>query len=91
MQVDPSNKECFIGQLVYDCETYNNNVKQVKQETNHLVEEITKDLTKVEEIREQIQPRITKLNTLQCTVQYMKVVQRIEFLKYVKSQQYKYI
>ncbi|KAJ8928351.1 hypothetical protein NQ314_019081 [Rhamnusium bicolor] len=57
-------------------ETAEDVVKRAREIIGH----IEKDLADVDEVRKEVREHFEKLNVLQCTLQYLKVIQQIEYL-----------
>lgn len=57
--------------------------EDVRERANEVIGHIEKDLNDVDGVREEIRGHFDKLNTLQCTLQYMRVIQHIEYLRYL--------
>lgn len=53
-------------------------------QSKELIQTIETDLDEVNGVRKKVKEYFEKLNILQCTHQYMRVVQHIEHLKYLK-------
>lgn len=55
--------------------------EDVTQRAKEVIACIKDDLDDVDEVRKEVRRHFDKLNTLQCTLQYMRVIQHIEYLR----------
>uniref|UniRef100_A0A6P7FPX9 RAD50-interacting protein 1 n=1 Tax=Diabrotica virgifera virgifera TaxID=50390 RepID=A0A6P7FPX9_DIAVI len=81
-QLDISNSKFTIGASIKEGEVFLQNTADVVNRSKDVVSKIKTDLEEIQEVRTEIKNYFDKLNTLQCTLQYFKVVQRIEGLRY---------
>ncbi|KAJ8953915.1 hypothetical protein NQ318_019155, partial [Aromia moschata] len=79
-ELDISNTDCFIGKTIKNAQQTVETADRVIEESRVVVSDIQKDLDEVDEVRKEARKHFNKLNTLQCTLQYMRVIQRIEYL-----------
>ncbi|XP_050509491.1 RINT1-like protein [Diabrotica virgifera virgifera] len=79
-QLDISNSKFTIGASIKEGEVFLQNTADVVNRSKDVVSKIKTDLEEIQEVRTEIKNYFDKLNTLQCTLQYFKVVQRIEGL-----------
>ncbi|KAG5869846.1 hypothetical protein JTB14_009008 [Gonioctena quinquepunctata] len=79
-ELDVSSSKCTIGISIKDAEKVIKKAVDVINSSNEIILLIEKDLEDVEEVRSTINKYFDKLNQLQCTLQYMRVIQQIEYL-----------
>jgi hypothetical protein len=69
-----------IGRVVKDAKTVKEKVGTYVEQSERVIKEVEINLIEIEDVRRDMQERLDKLHALECTLQYMKVVQKIEFL-----------
>ncbi|XP_023018934.2 RAD50-interacting protein 1-like [Leptinotarsa decemlineata] len=79
-QIEISNTECIIGKTIKDAEKVVEKAEDVITRSKDIMLLIKEDLEAVEEVRRNIKRYFDKLTRLQCTLQYMRVLQHIEGL-----------
>lgn len=79
-QLDISQSESSIGITVKDSESLISKSNEVVKKSDDIIFTIQKDLDEIQGVRNDMKNYFDKLNTLQCTLQYMKVLQHIEYL-----------
>ncbi|KAJ8979317.1 hypothetical protein NQ317_006930, partial [Molorchus minor] len=79
-ELDVTNTECLIGKSIKNGEDIVETVDDVVKKAQEVVQDIETDLDEINEVRKEAKRHFDKLNTLQCTLQYMRVVQHIEYL-----------
>ncbi|CAH0563706.1 unnamed protein product [Brassicogethes aeneus] len=79
-RLDVKNTEHNLGQTVQRAESLIIQCDSATENAREIVEKINKDLDEIDEVRKETKIQFYKLNTLQCTLQYMRVIQQIEFL-----------
>ncbi|CAG9828087.1 unnamed protein product [Diabrotica balteata] len=79
-QLDISNSKFTIGASIKEGELFVQNTADVVNRSKEAVSKIRTDLEEIQEVRTEIKNYFDKLNALQCTLQYFKVVQHIECL-----------
>jgi DNA repair ATPase RecN len=72
-----------IGRVVKDAKTVKEKVGTYVEQSERVIKEVEINLIEIEDVRRDMQERLDKLHALECTLQYMKVVQKIEFLRLV--------
>jgi hypothetical protein len=72
-----------IGRVVKDAKTVKEKVGTYVEQSECVIKEVEINLIEIEDVRRDMQERLDKLHALECTLQYMKVVQKIEFLRLV--------
>lgn len=77
-QLDISNVDLLIGGSIKDGETLLQNAADVINRSKEVTSQIAIDLNEIREVRSDIKTFFDKLNTLQCTLQYMKVILHID-------------
>lgn len=83
------DESSLVGKIVKDAEVVGEKTKLHIERSENVIEEIRVNLVEVEDVRRDVQKRLDKLHALQTTHQYMKVVDRIEFLRLVSLFQQK--
>ncbi|EFA07987.1 RINT1-like protein [Tribolium castaneum] len=79
-QLNLNDESSSIGKVVKEAEIAAQNTDLCLERTTDVIDEIKANLVEVEDVRRDVQKRLDKLNALQTTFQYFKVIQRIEFL-----------
>ncbi|KAJ8916099.1 hypothetical protein NQ315_004465 [Exocentrus adspersus] len=79
-ELDVTSVESSIGKNIKNAEEVIRNADILLVKSKETVEEIKRDLDDIEEVRAEARAHFNKLHTLQSTLQYMKVIQHIEYL-----------
>ncbi|XP_018566371.1 RAD50-interacting protein 1 [Anoplophora glabripennis] len=79
-ELDVTSTESSIGKSVKNAQDVVKRTEDVIERGKDIIGDIKKDLEDVDEVRNEVKEHFDKLNTLQCTLQYMRVIQHIEYL-----------
>lgn len=85
MQLILTNPESSLNKIVHEVEGDIEQVGNLVNTSEKLLVEIHNDLEEVNDVRTKVREKFARLNILQCTYQYMKVIQHIENLRLVKK------
>ncbi|VEN63396.1 unnamed protein product [Callosobruchus maculatus] len=79
-EVNLENNESSIAKVVKKAEKVIEDIKVAISEAEEITELIHKDLHDVEVIKSTLDKYLDDINTAQCLLQYMKVIQQVEYL-----------
>ncbi|RZC37439.1 RINT1-like protein [Asbolus verrucosus] len=79
-ELNLNDESSSIGKAVKNAETVIVKGHNLVERSEDVIDEIKTNLVEVEDVRKEVQERLDELHALESTLQYMKVVQRIEFL-----------
>lgn len=79
-QLTLSDNNSVIGETVRKVEKTIQDIENSVTESNGVVDQIEEYLKDTDEVRQTVNEHLTQLNTLQCTLQYIKVLKHIEDL-----------
>lgn len=78
--MNTSNPEGFIGATIANAKSTVGQSRKAIKQSNEVIDSIERDLNELDEVRRSLKMRFDKLNTYQTTLQYLRVVQQIEYL-----------
>ncbi|CAG9859732.1 unnamed protein product [Phyllotreta striolata] len=79
-QLNISERESIVGKAVREGELLIENGRDAVNRTDETISTIQNDLDEIQEVRSDIKNYFDKLNTLQCTLQYLKILQQVDYL-----------
>ncbi|KAI4456248.1 rad50-interacting protein 1 rint-1 [Holotrichia oblita] len=80
-ELDLTNENSTIAQLINKIDKNVDLIDENLSKSNSVIADIKNDLDEVDEVRRTIQDYVDNINKLECLLQYLKVIQRIEFLR----------
>ncbi|XP_060522596.1 RINT1-like protein [Cylas formicarius] len=78
-ELDVSNVEGSLGKAVSEIAQVLENSNKCVKHAKEIIQAIDNDLDEVEEARAGIKSQLLKLDVLQTTLQYMRIIQRVEY------------
>uniref|UniRef100_A0AAR5NYY9 RAD50-interacting protein 1 n=1 Tax=Dendroctonus ponderosae TaxID=77166 RepID=A0AAR5NYY9_DENPD len=79
-RLNPSNCENLIGAALQEAKQIVGESVEITSQSKKSIEVIEKELREIDQVNSDLKARVDKLNTYQTTLQYLKVVQQIEYL-----------
>ncbi|KAH1025412.1 hypothetical protein HUJ05_010145 [Dendroctonus ponderosae] len=79
-RLNPSNCENLIGTALQEAKQIVGESVEITSQSKKSIEVIEKELREIDQVNSDLKARVDKLNTYQTTLQYLKVVQQIEYL-----------
>lgn len=82
-QLNISDSESSLHENVVSAEECIQKAEELVNESNEVLNHIKVDLKKVNDVRKKVREYFGRLAVLQCTHQYMRVIQHVEYLRHL--------
>lgn len=81
MQLNVNDASCPIGTTIKEAKEIINETDELVIKSANVINNITTNLSEIDDVRKEMEKLNDELHCLETTLQYLRVIQRIEFLR----------